>query len=152
MDPSASSLRLTVRRHAAAEAVAVSVEVPADVRFVEEAVELMAQHCLAGDCGRRTAFRLRVLLAEALTNSILFGAGGDSARSVRVAAELTDRLIRLQVADGGAGFDPDGIPDPTTAEGVARPAGRGLFLIRSLADRVEFNDKGNTIWMTLARS
>lgn len=153
MDPAASSLRLTVRRQAADQAVAVSVEVPADVRLVEEAVELMARHCLSGDAAsRRTAFRLRVLLAEALTNSILFGAAGDSARTVRVAAELTDRVIRLQVADGGAGFDPDGIPDPTTAEGVGRPAGRGLFLIRNLADRVEFNEQGNTIWMTLARS
>lgn len=153
MEPYAAPLRLTVRRHAADQAVAVTVEVPADVRFVEEAVELMARHCLSGrEPCRRTGFRLRVLLAEALTNSILFGAEGDPARSVRVAAELTDEVIRLQVTDDGNGFDPGGVPDPTSPEAVRRPVGRGLFLIRNLADQVEFNEQGNTIWMTLQRS
>lgn len=97
-------------------------------------------------------FRLRVLLAEAISNSILFGAGGDPARMVRVAAELTEETIRLQVTDDGPGFDPGGIPDPTLPDGLARSIGRGLFLIRNLADRVEFNPQGNTIWMTLPRS
>lgn len=133
--------------------MAVSVTVPADVRFVEEAVELMARHCLSGrDPCRRTGFRVRVLLAEALTNSILFGSEGDPARTVRVTAELTERAIRLQVTDDGPGFDPEKVPDPTAAECVAKSIGRGLFLIRNLADHVEFNEQGNTIWMTLQRS
>ena len=79
MDPHAAPLRLTVRRTRSTgpNAVAVSVTVPADVRYVEEAVELMARHCLSGqDPSRRTSFRVRVLLAEALTNSILFGSDG----------------------------------------------------------------------------
>ncbi len=134
-------------------AVAVSLTVPADVRFVEEAVELMARHCLSGLApGQRIGFRVRVLLAEALTNSILFGADGNPARTVRLAAELTDHAIRLQVTDDGPGFDPEVIPDPTAPGGVSKSIGRGLFLIRSLADQVEFNEQGNTIWMTLQRS
>ena len=131
----------------------VFIEVPADVRFLEDAIELMARHCFAGaEPCKRTAFRLRVLLAEALTNSILFGAGGDPSRSVRVAAELTDQTIRLEVNDGGPGFDPLAVPDPTAPGALGRPIGRVLFLIRNLADRVEFNEQGNTIWMTLPRS
>ncbi len=129
------------------------IEVPADVRFVEDAIELMARHCFAGaEPCKRTGFRLRVLLAEALTNSILFGAGGNPSRSVRVGAEVTDQTIRLQVTDDGPGFDPRAVPDPTAPRGLDRPIGRGLFLIRNLADRVEFNEQGNSIWMTLPRS
>jgi serine/threonine-protein kinase RsbW len=144
-----ASLRLCVRR---GEGI-VSLGVPADLRCVEEAVELMARHCFAGQApSRRTSFRFRVLLAEALTNSILFGVGGDPARLVRVAAELSGEAIRLEVTDDGPGFNPREIPDPTTGKAVTRPIGRGLFLIRSLADRVEFNEQGNTIWMTLPRS
>jgi serine/threonine-protein kinase RsbW len=153
----ATRLRLCVRRTPAAPGVAaaVSVElrVPADVRCVEEAVELMVRHCFAGlDPCQRTRFRLRVLLSEALTNGILFGAGGDPGRRVRIAAELTEQTIRLEVTDDGPGFDPAEVPDPTSPPAVRRPIGRGLFLIRSLADRVEFNQQGNTIWMTLPRS
>jgi serine/threonine-protein kinase RsbW len=136
-----------------ARAVSVAIRVPADVRFVEEAIELMARHCFAGaEPCKRTSFRLRVLLAEALTNSILFGSGGNPSRSVRIGAEVTDECIRLQVTDDGPGFDPRDVPDPTAPGALGRPIGRGLFLIRNLADRVEFNEQGNTIWMTLPRS
>jgi serine/threonine-protein kinase RsbW len=152
----ASPLRLCVRRSAGldpARTVSVTLEVPADVRFVEDAVELMARHCFAGaDPCKRTAFRLRVLLAEALTNSILFGAEGNPQRLVRLGAELTGPNIRLEVTDDGPGFDPGDVPDPTAPGALGRPIGRGLFLIRNLADRVEFNEQGNTIWMTLPRS
>ena len=150
VDDVATRLRLCVRRTSAAPGVAaaVSVElrVPADVLCVEEAVELMVRHCFAGlhPC-QRTRFRLRVLLSEALTNGILFGAGGDPGRHVRIAAELTEQTIRLEVTDDGPGFDPDEVPDPTSPPAVRRSIGRGLFLIRSLADRVQFNEQGNTI-------
>ena len=154
-DPVAAPLRLCVRRTDPAPGVAASVtlHMPADVRCVEEAVELMVRHCFAGaEPCNRTRFRLRVLLAEAISNSILFGAGGDPGRRVRVGAELTEETIRLQVTDDGPGFDPREVPDPTLPDGLARSIGRGLFLIRSLADQVEFNAQGNTIWMTLPRS
>jgi serine/threonine-protein kinase RsbW len=152
--PDTAPLRLCVHRTPGQGAAAsVALQLPADVRCVEEAVELMARHCFAGarPC-RRTGFRLRVLLAEAISNSILFGAGGDPARRITVAAQLTEATIRLQVTDDGPGFDPAKVPDPTLPDGLARAIGRGLFLIRNLADQVEFNPQGNTIWMTLPRS
>lgn len=154
MDESAAPLRLCVRRTTGPGTVAsVTLQLPADVRCVEEAVELMARHCFAGaKPSSRTSFRLRVLLTEAISNSILFGARGDPARRVRVQAALTEESIRLEVTDDGPGFDPGEVPDPTLPDKVARSIGRGLFLIKNLADRVEFNDQGNTIWMTLPRS
>ena len=156
MDDLASSpLRLCVRRTPAkpGEQASVTLQLPADVACVEEVVELMARHCFAGatPCSR-TSFRLRVLLAEAISNSILFGARGDPTRRVLVEAQLTEATIRLQVTDDGTGFDPAAVPDPTLPDGLARSIGRGLFLIKCLADSVEFNDQGNIIWMTLPRS
>ena len=154
----AAPLRLCVRRRegrgeSPEAGLIVALELPADVRCVEEAVELMARHCFAGPppSAGRTRFRLRVLLAEAISNSILFGARGDPTRKVRIEALVNEATIRLEVTDDGPGFDPDEVPDPTLPDGLARPIGRGLFLIRHLADRVEFNEQGNTIWMTLPR-
>ena len=134
--------------------VAYQLEIPADVRCVKDAVELIAGSCFGGapPSGGRTLFRIRVLLAEAISNSILFGASGNRERKVRVEALVNDERIRLEVTDDGPGFDPSEVPDPTLPDGLARPIGRGLFLIKSLADQVEFNERGNTIWMTLARS
>ena len=102
------------------------MRVPADVRCVEEVVELMARHCFAGtEPSSRTSFRLRVLLAEALTNSILFGAGGDPSRSVRVAAELGAGTIRLSVTDDGPGFDPRSVNDPTSPNRIEARSSAG---------------------------
>lgn len=132
--------------------VCVALRVPADLRCVEDAVELMALHCFAGiSPSRRTRFRFRILLAEAISNGIIFGAGENPDGEVRVAAELTGSRIRLEVTDDGPGFAPSDVPDPLTPEALERSCGRGLFLIRSLADSVEFNAQGNTIWMTLPR-
>jgi serine/threonine-protein kinase RsbW len=129
------------------------LEIPADVRCVEPAVQLLSDQCFAeGPPPQgRTVFRLRVLLAEAISNSILFGAAGNPDRTVRIEARVSLEQITVEVTDDGPGFDPAEVPDPTLPDGLGRPVGRGLFLIRSLADRVEFNEQGNTIWMTLAR-
>jgi serine/threonine-protein kinase RsbW len=149
-------LRLSLRRTpppgGEAGSVGLELRMPSDVDEVEAAVELMARHCFAGlsPCAR-TAFRLRVALAEALSNAILRGNGQDAGKRVRVCAELHPDCIRIAVCDEGAGFDPGSVPEPLRPEAIQAEGGRGLFIIRHLADTVEFNDRGNTIWMTLPR-
>ena len=46
--------------------------------------------------------------------------------------------------DVGEGFDPKSTPDPTSPENILRASGRGLLLIGSLVDSVEFirHEKG----------
>lgn len=149
-------LRLCVHRSLPAGApvpVEVTVHVPADPQCVEEAVELMARHCFAGRSpSPRTGFRFRVALCEAMSNGIRFGAAGDPGRTIRVSLLLSADVIRIEVSDGGRGFDPAAVPEPTAPEALEQSRGRGLFLIRHLVDRVEFNERGNIIWMTLPRS
>ena len=149
-------LRLTIRRtepvDPGAAPVAVDLAMPSDVSEVEAAVELMARHCFAGlaPCAR-TAFRLRVTLAEALSNAILRGNGADPTKHVWVRAELTAEAIRLSVRDEGQGLESTRRQTPCLPAELEEDGGRGLFIIRHLADQVEFNDRGNTIWMTLPR-
>ena len=146
--------RVSVQREdAAAMGVTVSVRFPSDVRLIEEAVETLSFHCF-GDYipPRDLGFRLRVALAEALDNAIINGNHEDAGKSVEARVEMQPDRLRIGVSDEGAGFDPGAIAPPTDEEALERPGGRGLFIIRSLVDHVEFNDRGNTIWMTLARS
>lgn len=148
-------LRLHVRRTgpvAADGTVAVDLALPSDVGEVEGAVELLARHCFAGTVpSPRTAFRLRVTLAEAISNAILRGNQQDPAKQVWIHAELSATAIRVSVRDEGNGCDPARRADPALPRDPEDDGGRGLFIIKSLADRVEFDDRGNTIWMTLPR-
>jgi len=131
----------------------ISLRVPSDLQVVEEAVDVIARHCLASGLGPRAArFNLRVALSEALSNAIVYGNGLDPAKTVDVRIEVAERDIAVHVCDQGQGFDPTVVPDPTLPDRVERADGRGLFLIRKLVDDVSFNDRGNSICMILRRA
>jgi serine/threonine-protein kinase RsbW len=151
-----SPLRLCVRRTAASDAggaaTLVTLRLPSDVNCIEEAVELVTRHCLAGHQASQTIrFRLRVVLSEALSNAIVRGNCEDRAKWVDVRAELVPDSIRVYVTDEGPGFDPAAVPEPIRPEQLDEARGRGLYLIRKLVDAVQFNDQGNSICMILRR-
>ena len=151
-----SPLRLCVRRSPAPDAegtaTLVTLRLPSDVSCIEEAVELVTRHCLAGHVATRTIrFRLQVVLSEALANAILRGNRESLDKWVDIRAELHADVIRVHVTDEGPGFDPDSVPEPIQPEQLDEAGGRGLFLIRKLVDGVQFNEQGNSICMILRR-
>jgi serine/threonine-protein kinase RsbW len=150
-----SPLRLCVRRSSSPErgaATLVTLRLPSEVSCIEEAVELVTRHCLAGhEASPTIRFRLRVVLSEALSNAILRGNAEDRSKWVDVRAELVPDSIRVYVTDEGPGFDPAAIPEPIRPEQLDEAQGRGLYLIRKLVDAVQFNDQGNSICMILRR-
>ncbi len=151
-----SPLRLCVRRSPATgdagAGVLVTLRLPSEVGCIEEAVELVTRHCLAGhDAPTRTRFRLRVVLSEALSNAIMRGNREDCGKWVHVRAELGPDAIRLEVTDEGPGFNPSVVPEPIRAGQLDEANGRGLYLIRKLVDAVQFNPQGNSICMILHR-
>jgi serine/threonine-protein kinase RsbW len=151
-----SPLRLCVRRTSASDtrgaATLVTLRLPSDVNCIEEAVELVTRHCLAGHQTTQTIrFRLRVVLSEALSNAIVRGNAEDRTKWVEVRAELVPDSIKVHVTDEGPGFDPARVPEPIRPEQLDEARGRGLFLIRKLVDAVQFNAQGNSICMILRR-
>ena len=151
-----SPLRLCVRRTAVTgsreAATLVTLRLPSDVNCIEEAVELVTRHCLAGhESTESIRFRLRVVLSEAISNAIVRGNCEDCNKWVDVRAELGPDVISVYVTDEGPGFDPSTIPEPIRPEQLDEANGRGLFLIRKLVDAVQFNAQGNSICMILRR-
>ncbi len=140
-------------REGSGRTVEISLRVPTDLDVVEEAVDLVARHCLASGVPPRAArFVMRVVLCEALANAIQYGNRFDPSKRVDVRVEVAAEAVTLHVRDEGAGFDPASVPDPTASSRVDADKGRGLFLIRKLADEVRFNDRGNAICMILNRA
>jgi serine/threonine-protein kinase RsbW len=133
--------------------VEISVRVPTAIDVVEEAVDLVARHCLASGLPPATArFKLRVALSEALANAIIYGNCNNSEKSIEVRVVVTTQTVSVHVSDEGDGFDPDKVPNPTLPDGLEQTSGRGLFLIREMVDEVRFNKKGNSICMMMRRA
>ena len=92
-----------------------------------------------------TFANMMTCLNEAVNNAIIHGNGQDPSKKVIVNAEVDGRRIIWTVSDEGPGFDPDRIPDPTAPENLENLSGRGVFIIKQLADQSIFNGNGNEI-------
>jgi len=134
----------------------VEVDIPSDVAYIEQVVDLVRHECEAMSFApRQVMLNVPVALTEALSNAILRGNRDDPAKQVHVRAQVDTRELVLEVGDEGAGFDLDGKSiDPTTPDNLDREDGRGLFLMRKLMDRVERIDvaHGSVVRMILRRT
>jgi serine/threonine-protein kinase RsbW len=125
---------------------------PSDLAMVEAAVGYLVDRCRAYSFeGHRLELNFRVSITEALANAVLYGNDNDPDRTVLVEVTLDTERVIIRVSDEGEGFDPSTVPDPTRPENLHRSGGRGLFLIRSLMDEMQYNDRGNSVQMVLAR-
>jgi len=90
---------------------------------------------------------VRLLVTELITNSVKHGRTRDEA--VRVTVTLDPARVRVEVKDGGPGFEP---PPPPSSRSDST-SGWGLYLVARLADRwgVETGDEGS-VWFELDRS
>lgn len=130
--------------------------IPSDVREIEPVVEEVTRQCRTLELSaRQCTLNVPVALTEALSNAILRGNRGARDKHVRVRAVVSDNALVLEVADEGSGFDLDACTiDPTRPANLEREDGRGLFLMRSLMDRVERYEAEarNVVRLTLNRS
>jgi anti-sigma regulatory factor (Ser/Thr protein kinase) len=126
------------------------LELPNDLRQIEHAVEYVMQRCAACQAhGRKLRLNFRVSLTVALSNAMLYGNDSDPDKRVRVEVIVGEREIKARVTDEGTGFDPGGVPDPTTPGNLEKSGGRGLFLMRELMDEVHYNERGNQVTLIL---
>lgn len=86
-----------------------------------------------------------VALTEAANNAILHGNSCNPQKKVHIAYRVERPMLFFDVIDEGPGFNPDSLPDPTDPEFIDKPNGRGVFLMRRLADMVEFEDNGSHV-------
>ncbi len=71
-------------------------------------------------------------------------------KKVHVGFETTPDEIFFSVRDEGTGFDYNNLPDPTDPENIEKPSGRGIFLMKHLADDVSFLDEGRCVCLSFS--
>lgn len=89
----------------------------------------------------------KALLAviECVNNAIIHGNNSDASKDIKIDYEVNDKELIFTISDQGAGFDFHSLPDPTLPENILKVSGRGIFLMKNLSDKLEFNDLGNEI-------
>lgn len=86
-----------------------------------------------------------IAVTEAVNNAIQHGnkESDDLMVDLYVGDKETD--FCFSVTDSGPGFDFKNLPDPTAPENIEKENGRGIFLMKSLAEEVEFEDNGRSV-------
>ena len=89
-----------------------------------------------------------IAVTESVNNAILHGNDSDKKKNVELSLEIADSSLHFTIQDEGDGFDYQNLPDPTSPEALESIGGRGIYLIKHLADEVKFEDEGSKIKMT----
>ncbi|MEE8200618.1 MAG: ATP-binding protein [Candidatus Acidoferrales bacterium] len=135
--------RKQARRSAELKRTFPAVPKQADHALEEVLQWLQTTRCVCGDLDE-----IRAALREALNNALHHGCRLDPNKRVHLLCRCHPEAgLELVLRDEGEGFDPNQIPDPTSAENLERFSGRGLYMIRQLMDEVKFGDGGREIRM-----
>ena len=99
--------------------------------------------------------KLMISVTEAVNNGIIHGNRSNPERKVTVRSEVHPDWLIIIICDQGKGFNPDAIRNPLKRENLMLQSGRGIFLMRTLMDKVEFNSTKEgavvQLWLALAR-
>ncbi len=91
--------------------------------------------------------KILISTVEAVNNAILHGNKGDRNKKVTVIMNADGNVLDITVTDEGEGFEYSNLPDPTDPKNIENLHGRGVFLMRRLADAIEYNSAGNEVKM-----
>ena len=86
-----------------------------------------------------------VAITEAVNNAIYHGNQANPKKNIDIFFKSFPDHVTFTVKDEGQGFNYTNLPDPTNPENIEKPNGRGVFLMRNLADCVSFEDNGSKV-------
>lgn len=93
---------------------------------------------------------LAIAVTEAVNNAIIHGNKKDGKKTVTVRFEFEGKKLTVRIRDQGKGFTPENVSDPLAPENLLKESGRGIFILSSLMDDVqyEFHKDGTEIILT----
>lgn len=118
---------------------------PENIILVEEYVE---NFCDKHKIDETIYGNILISLTEAVNNAIIHGNKNNADKFVNIIYNLKSKhpkMLTIRVEDEGNGFNYLCVPDPTSPENAKMEVGKGVFLIKQLADVVIFSDKGNSV-------
>ena len=101
---------------------------------VDSAEELAVGVAQRAGLGEEELMKIGLAVRESMVNAVMHGNRYSTEKKVRFVAATTSDQFTVVIADEGAGFSFEALPDPLAPENLMRTSGRGIFLIRSFMD------------------
>jgi len=123
----------------------ISIEIPSlseNIRIIESFIDNAKEKFNLND---DIYGNIMISITESVNNAIIHGNSSNKSKNVKITLVLNEGIIKFKIEDEGKGFDFHSLPDPTAPENISKPGGRGIFLMRNLADEVTFLDDGRIV-------
>jgi serine/threonine-protein kinase RsbW len=123
------------------------VKLPTDYNSLVDVEALVGNVCEKLGVVEDAYGNVLIAVTEAVNNAIEHGNAMNKDLLVSVFVGDDDSSFCFNVMDEGNGFDYTNLPDPTSPENLLKENGRGIFLMKNLADEVFFDAPGNSVNM-----
>jgi serine/threonine-protein kinase RsbW len=121
------------------------LSVPSDLASLSIVESLIDRVCGSLGVHEDAYGNILIAVTEAVNNAVIHGNQFDSSADIDVEVlDIDDRLC-FTIKDKGNGFDFENLPDPTAPENIEKENGRGIFLIKNLADDLVFDEGGRVV-------
>lgn len=115
---------------------------------VEELIDLVCSEALSD---QDVYGNVLIAITEAVNNAIIHGNRHDANKTIVLKVLTNDTEVTFSIKDQGTGFDFENLPDPTAPENLEKENGRGIFLMKSLSDSVEFSEGGSEVSVSFVK-
>lgn len=127
-----------------------SIEIASSLDKIAEVESMIDSVCEELSLNEDSYGNVLIAVTEAVNNAIVHGNHSLPEKRVVVSVEQNEKKVVFTVHDEGEGFDFENLPDPTAPENLEKLDGRGIFLMKSLSDGVEFDESGSKVSITFA--
>lgn len=113
-----------------------------NLRLVERLVDDV---CQIYNVNEDSYGNILIAVTEAVNNAIHHGNQNNPEKFVQIGFESDNSQLIFKIQDEGPGFDYQNLPDPTDPANLDKINGRGVFLMKHLADKLEFRANGKEV-------
>jgi serine/threonine-protein kinase RsbW len=128
-----------------------TITLPSTMDSVSELESIVEKLATEAGLDEDEVFRVTMASREAAVNAVLHGNEYDPGKKVTASFENNGESLIITIADEGKGLDPSHLPDPREPENLLLGTGRGIFLIRSMMDEVNFRQLHPGTELTLVK-
>ncbi len=129
-----------------------TIRVPSDQAFLPDVDDFLEGALRENGVDESVIADIAISVSELVNNAMMHGNKASPDKMVKVTVSLKQKTATITVSDEGGGFQPDVIDDPLADENLLKEVGRGIFIVRSLMDKVDISasEKGTSVSVSKA--
>lgn len=114
-------------------------EIASDPDLLPELEEFIIELAIKSNLRDDKLNSLALSFSEAASNSMVHGNKLDKNKKVKITVHVTENKMTVIIKDEGKGFNINTVPDPTKPENILKDSGRGIHIMRSFLDDIQYN-------------